>query len=90
MRDEMARIVELQKRADSGRPEAIVTPASTITPRPLDPVWDGILWAGKPTLLCGDPGLGKSMVTCDIAAISKAIAPVSLLPPPARRKEGGR
>jgi len=42
--------------------------ASDVEPRPLDPVWDGFLWAGKPTLLAGDPGLGKSMLTCDIAA----------------------
>lgn len=49
-------------------PEAIVTSASAITPRELDPVWPGVLWSGKPTLLAGDPGLGKSQITCDIAA----------------------
>jgi hypothetical protein len=47
---------------------AITMTASSITPRPLDPVWPGVLWAGKPVLIAGDPGLGKSMVTCDIAA----------------------
>jgi hypothetical protein len=41
---------------------------STVKARPLDPVWDGFLWAGKPTLLVGDPGKGKSLVTLDIAA----------------------
>jgi len=46
----------------------IVVNADAVTPRPLDPVWPGVLWAGKPTLLCGDPGLGKSMLTADIAA----------------------
>jgi hypothetical protein len=49
-------------------PEAITISASRVTPRALDPVWDGFLWAGKPTLLAGDPGLGKSMLTADIAA----------------------
>lgn len=47
---------------------AIVVSAASIPPVPLDPVWPGVLWAGKPTLLCGDPGLGKSMLTADIAA----------------------
>jgi putative DNA primase/helicase len=42
--------------------------AKDITPRDLMPLWDGVLWLGKPTLLVADPGLGKSMVTIDIAA----------------------
>ena len=68
--DEMAKIARLQERFDTKNraPEAIVTRASDIVPRELDPVWPGVLWAGKPTLLAGDPGLGKSQITCDIAA----------------------
>jgi archaellum biogenesis ATPase FlaH len=68
--DEMAKVARLQARHDAAHtaPEAIVTTASQITPRPLDPVWDGVLWAGKPTLIAGDPGLGKSMLTADVAA----------------------
>lgn len=56
-------------------PYALATRAADITTRPLDPVWDGLLWAGKPTLVAGDPGLGKSMVTCDIAARVSTGAP---------------
>ncbi len=42
--------------------------ASAIAPRELEPLWPGLLWIGKPTLLVGDPGLGKSLVTVDVAA----------------------
>lgn len=42
--------------------------ASKIKPRELDPVWPSVLWAGKPTMSAGDPGLGKSLVTADAAA----------------------
>lgn len=62
------RIADLQNRADAGRTCARTRRAAEIEPRPLDPVWDGLLWAGKPTLLAGDPGLSKSILTCDIAA----------------------
>lgn len=47
---------------------AVITRAADIEPRSLDPVWPGVLWAGKPTLIAGDPGEGKSMLTCNIAA----------------------
>jgi putative DNA primase/helicase len=60
------RVVQMLDAHNTTR--AIVTVASDIPPRALDPVWDGVLWAGKPTLLAGDPGLGKSQITCDIAA----------------------
>lgn len=46
----------------------ILRSASSITPRELEPLWNGVLWIGKPTLLVGDPGLGKSLVTADVAA----------------------
>lgn len=68
--DEMERIASIQARHDAQHrePEAIVIRASDVKPRELDPVWNGVLWAGKPTLIAGDPGLGKSIVTCDMAA----------------------
>ncbi|MGB7216520.1 MAG: AAA family ATPase, partial [Gammaproteobacteria bacterium] len=47
---------------------AITVRASTIAPRPLAAIWPGVLWLGKTTLVAGDPGLGKSMLTCSIAA----------------------
>jgi hypothetical protein len=50
-------------------PPALITVcAADIEPRKLEPLWDGVLWIGKPTLLVGDPGKGKSLITLDIAA----------------------
>ncbi len=54
--------------ADGAGPSPILRVASSITPRALEPLWPGVLWIGKPTLLVGDPGLGKSLATVDIAA----------------------
>ena len=39
-----------------------------VTPRKLEWLWPGLLPLGKLSLFCGDPGLGKSFVTCDLAA----------------------
>jgi hypothetical protein len=36
--------------------------------RELQPLWPGVLWLGKPTLVVGDPGLGKSQLALSIAA----------------------
>jgi AAA domain len=41
---------------------------SMIEPELLRWLWPGRIPAGKPTLLAGDPGLGKSLGTVDIAA----------------------
>jgi len=46
----------------------LVIPASTVKVREIEHLWPGVLFIGKPTLLVGDPGLGKSLVTADIAA----------------------
>ena len=39
-----------------------------ISPRRIEWLWPGRIPIGKVSLLCGDPGLGKSLVTLDIAA----------------------
>lgn len=39
-----------------------------VTSRPVEWLWPDLMPLGKLTLLCGDPGLGKSFVTCDLAA----------------------
>jgi hypothetical protein len=41
---------------------------SDITPKPLRWLWPGRIPLGKLTLLIGDPGLGKSLLTIDIAS----------------------
>lgn len=48
--------------------EAIVHRLSDVQPEELDWLWPGRIPLGKLTLLAGDPGLGKSFVTCDMAA----------------------
>lgn len=41
---------------------------SDVQPVPLEWLWPGLIPIGKLSLLSGDPGLGKSFVTIDIAA----------------------
>jgi KaiC/GvpD/RAD55 family RecA-like ATPase len=48
--------------------EATVMTLSTVPYQPLRPLWPGKLWRGKLALMAGDPGLGKSLSTLDIAA----------------------
>ena len=42
--------------------------AADVITKPLKPLWNGVLWRGKPTVIAGQPGLGKSLLTLDIAA----------------------
>jgi KaiC/GvpD/RAD55 family RecA-like ATPase len=54
--------------AQDTEPHILLRHADQIEPRDLDPLWDGVLWFGKTTLVAGDPGLSKSLLTTDIAA----------------------
>ena len=49
-------------------PEAVVRRLSDVPPEELEWLWLNRIPLGKLTLFCGDPGLGKSYVTCDLAA----------------------
>jgi len=54
--------------------ELSVSPFSQIASREVSWLWEGRFALGKITLLTGDGGVGKSMLTCDIAArISRGI-----------------
>jgi putative DNA primase/helicase len=55
-------------RAKSAAPSAIIRPFSEIKPEALKWLWPGRIPLGKLTLLVGDPGLGKSLASIDIAA----------------------
>lgn len=46
----------------------IVTCMADVTPQPVEWLWPKRIALGKLTLLVGDPGLGKSFVTLDIAS----------------------
>jgi hypothetical protein len=52
----------------SAAPEAVVHRLCDVEPEQLEWLWLDRIPLGKLTLLAGDPGLGKSFVTCDIAA----------------------
>ena len=42
---------------------------SLIRPKPLEWAWDGLVPMGKLTLLTGDPGVGKSLVSLQVASM---------------------
>lgn len=51
-----------------GPPLPTITRLDRIEERPLSWLWDGVVPLGKLTLIAGDPGVGKSLVTLDLAA----------------------
>jgi len=48
--------------------EPVITRLADVTPRPVEWLWKSRIALGKLTLLSGDPGLGKSFITLDLAA----------------------
>ena len=54
--------------SDPNMPHAILQELTGVTREMLEWLWPGRIPLGKLTLLAGDPGLGKSFVTLDIAA----------------------
>ncbi|MBN1809422.1 MAG: AAA family ATPase [Planctomycetes bacterium] len=58
---------ELAARAASV-PGPVLVNLADVQPEPIRWLWPGRIALGKLTLLCGDPGLGKSFVTLDLAA----------------------
>ncbi len=77
-----ARVEEMAATADVVKPsrqpkktrtgevqsEAVIVRLSDVTEEPLAWLWPGRIPLGKLTLLAGDPGLGKSFVTIDMAS----------------------
>jgi putative DNA primase/helicase len=57
-----------RNRPGETRSGAVVVRLSEVTEAPLEWLWPGRIPLGKLTLLAGDPGLGKSFVTVDMAA----------------------
>ncbi len=50
------------------RGQALVVNLTDVVPERVSWLWPGRIPLGKVTLLEGDPGLGKSVLTCDLAA----------------------
>jgi hypothetical protein len=78
-RDELIALVDAAPRftpldaVSSSRPEIpaprpVLVRLADVRPEPLTWIWPGRLAAGKLALLVGDPGLGKSWISLDIAA----------------------
>lgn len=67
--------VEAEALARASDPELGVRSFREIEPKPVSWLWPGRFALGKITLLTGEAGVGKSMLTCDMAArISKGSA----------------
>jgi putative DNA primase/helicase len=54
--------------AEPSAPGAVLRCFRDIAPKPLRWLWPGRIPLGKLTLLIGDPGLGKSLLTADVAS----------------------
>lgn len=66
------RAAELEPPADGrggvGGLRPVVVLLSDVQPEPLRWLWPGRIALGKVTMIAGDPGLGKSFITLDMAA----------------------
>ncbi len=56
------------QNSDTIAPHAKITRMSDVQPEKLAWVWEKVIPRGKLTLFTGDPGLGKSFITLDIAS----------------------
>ncbi len=68
-------VLALAETVEPWKPKAILTAAmpvvtclADVQPRPVEWLWPSRVPLGKLTLLAGDPGLGKSSITLDMAA----------------------
>jgi hypothetical protein len=71
---------EAAQQADTGYIESVRM--ADVAPERIDWLWPGRIAVGKLTLVVGDPGLGKSMVTIDVTArvTTGRVWPVDLVP----------
>jgi hypothetical protein len=64
----------------NGRPDGHAAPYSLIETEPVEWLWPERVPLGMLTMLVGDPGLGKSLLSVDVAAkVSRAGAAALLL-----------
>ena len=63
---------EVTERQEAPKPrrgdQLVIRRASDIEPQPVKWLWPGRIAVGKVTIVAGEPGLGKSQLTCAIAA----------------------
>lgn len=64
--------IEVGRKSKKIQSRALVVRLSEVQPEPISWLWEGRIALGKLTLIAGDPGLGKSLLTATFAAhISK-------------------
>lgn len=68
LKDRLATLTELAAGRKASSSTLRVRCVANVTSRPVEWLWPDLMPLGKLTLLCGDAGLGKSFVTCDLAA----------------------
>jgi len=59
---------DFRGRGVKARPVPCLIDLTTVTPRPVEWLWPGRLAKGKLTELVGEPNLGKTLISTDIAA----------------------
>ncbi len=70
----IARLAAIGEAGAAANPETASTPTAALTclasvePEPVRWLWENVFPRGMVSLLCGDPGLGKSHLTLDLAA----------------------
>jgi len=65
---EWSELVAAARPADAPRMGLEIVVASDVKTKPVEWIWPGRIPRGKLSILAGDPGLGKSFVTLDLAA----------------------
>jgi putative DNA primase/helicase len=60
--------LSLHNRDETRKSEPIIVRLADVKPEPLRWLWPGRIALGKLTMIAGDPGLGKSFLTLDIAS----------------------
>ncbi|MCA9312596.1 MAG: AAA family ATPase [Phycisphaerales bacterium] len=66
--EEARRLAErMAQEGKPTRPRAKLVNLADVTPRPVEWLWPGRIPFGKLTIIAGDPGLGKSFITMDMA-----------------------
>lgn len=66
--------------------DVVIVRLADVKPEPVTWLWPGRIPMGKVTLLDGDPGLGKSCITCDLAA---RVSTGSVMPDGSQTQPGG-
>ena len=70
IRDDIERLADQAESAlvDTDEPQIVLLPMASVKPESVKWLWPGCIPMGKLTVIAGDPGLGKSFLTLDIAA----------------------